>query len=495
MMKGNFPDLEDKMKEILIIGGGVAGLSAGIYAQLNGCHAVICEQHRIPGGCLTAWDREGYHIDNCIHWLTGTNPHSDLYALWRELGVLTEDTAIYEREALYTFAGGKQRLSLSRDLNAFHAAMLALSPRDEREIRRFTDAIRTLQGALGMAGKAHDEVYSPAKLIAGLPDLVRYYRLSLRQLADRFTHPVIRHFLLSFLPEGFGTLGLLYVFANFCGGSADLPLGGSEVMAQRLTDRFLSLGGTLLTGKRAVRLTADGRRAVSVTVSDGEVLLADAFIVTADPAQVFGTLTDRPMPRALRLRYERLRRFSAYHCAFACELPAPPFEGDVTLLIPKELQKKMHSRYLLVRCDSHEGDYAPAGRSLIQVMVYCGEKTSRALIRARKTDRQAYADFKDTTAQIIRRLLEEQYPALAGTLRVIDTWTPASYRRYVGSQIGSFMSFALPEKYLPLEMSNTVRGFDNVMLAGQWLQPPGGLPIAALSGKHAVERIIGIRKK
>ena len=64
------------MKTVLIIGGGVSGLSAGIYARYHGYNAVICERHKLAGGNLTGWTREGYHIDNCIHWLTGTSPNT-----------------------------------------------------------------------------------------------------------------------------------------------------------------------------------------------------------------------------------------------------------------------------------------------------------------------------------------------------------------------------------------------------------------------------------
>ena len=76
------------MAKILIIGGGVSGLSAGIYAQLNGHSAVVCEKHAVAGGNLTGWQRGEYHIDNCIHWLTGTNPASKSYKMWEDLGVL-----------------------------------------------------------------------------------------------------------------------------------------------------------------------------------------------------------------------------------------------------------------------------------------------------------------------------------------------------------------------------------------------------------------------
>jgi phytoene dehydrogenase-like protein len=50
-------------KKIVIIGGGVAGLSAGIYASVNGFDAEIIEMHSITGGQCTAWDRKGYRME------------------------------------------------------------------------------------------------------------------------------------------------------------------------------------------------------------------------------------------------------------------------------------------------------------------------------------------------------------------------------------------------------------------------------------------------
>ena len=121
------------MKEILIIGAGVAGLSAGIYAQLCGYHATVCEKHFVAGGNLTAWDRKGYHIDNCIHWLTGTNPVTSTYRMWETLGALGE-TEIYQGETLFTCEHEGKRIALDRNLSRMKREMLALSPDDEKEI-------------------------------------------------------------------------------------------------------------------------------------------------------------------------------------------------------------------------------------------------------------------------------------------------------------------------------------------------------------------------
>ena len=61
-------------KSVIIIGAGIAGLTAGSYLQMNGYRTQIYELHTLPGGLCTSWKREGYTIDNSIHWLVGSSP-------------------------------------------------------------------------------------------------------------------------------------------------------------------------------------------------------------------------------------------------------------------------------------------------------------------------------------------------------------------------------------------------------------------------------------
>ena len=53
-------------KKVVIIGAGVSGLSAGIYALQAGYSVEIYEKNKMPGGECAGWNRQGYHIDNCI---------------------------------------------------------------------------------------------------------------------------------------------------------------------------------------------------------------------------------------------------------------------------------------------------------------------------------------------------------------------------------------------------------------------------------------------
>ncbi len=53
-------------KSIIIIGAGIAGLSAGCYGQMNGYNTRIFEMGTGPGGVCTSWQRKGYTIDSCM---------------------------------------------------------------------------------------------------------------------------------------------------------------------------------------------------------------------------------------------------------------------------------------------------------------------------------------------------------------------------------------------------------------------------------------------
>ena len=484
------------MAKILIIGAGVAGLSAGIHARLHGHEAVICEKHFISGGNLTAWDRSGYHIDNCIHWLTGTNPATPTYRMWETLGALG-DVEIHQGESLFTCEHEGKRISLYQDLERTEQEMLALSPEDKKEIRAFIKTVRYLQGLCGVAGEQHNKKAIFPQIIPAVPLLFGYYALTTGELSEKFKHPLLKLFFKGFFGTDFGALALILVCAHYCGNNGGIPKGSSSAMADRMTERFQNLGGKLLLKKEAVKIQTENNKAHSVLFSDGTEICADYIVLTADPTTVFGKLLDLPLPKALQQSYQnpRFLRFSAYHCAFACTCEELPFEGDLIFPIPEEYQSTLLTDRVIVREFSHEKDFSPEGQNLLQTITFTFEKDATEFILLRKQDRAAYHERKTELAALTQELIEKQMPQLAGKLKCIDVWTPATYRRFTNSEIGSFMSFALPSKAFPICKNNRIPELSNVILATQWQQAPGGLPIAAEVGKKAIQTIAAQERK
>ena len=120
------------MKKIIVIGGGIAGLTAGIYGLLDGYEVTLYEKNAFLGGECTDWERQGYHIDNCLHWLTGCNPKDDLYQIWREIGAICDDTELYFEPYFYCFDMNGKRLHFWCDLEKARQEFIGLSREDEK---------------------------------------------------------------------------------------------------------------------------------------------------------------------------------------------------------------------------------------------------------------------------------------------------------------------------------------------------------------------------
>ncbi len=484
------------MANIAIVGGGVSGLSAGIYAQMNGHHATIYERHFKAGGNLTGWDRGGYHIDNCIHWLTGTNPLTKLYQTWKDLDALG-NVEVYQADTLYTFEKDGQMISLSKRIEQVKEDMLRISPGDKKEILSFVRAVKAMQRLNGIAGTECTQKSTFLQKVLSVPSLLKYYNLTTGELAKRFKHPLLQGFIESLMTDSFSALALIIVFATFSSENGGVPVGSSCAMAERMKERFLSLGGALCLKKGVAKINLCGESAESVTLEDGSVEKADYVIIATDPAVAFGKLLDKSfMPKSLKKQYDdpKMRRFSSCHCAFSCDSVELPFHNDVILEIPKKYKKLLCADYLIVREFSHEESFSPEGKNLIQTMTYVSEDDARRFIALSK-DSEAYKAKKRQIADAVKEIVTDKFPVLRETLQCFDMWTPATYQRYVDSEIGSFMSFALPSGSLPRKHSGRVKGLKNVILATQWLQAPGGLPIAAGAGFDAIKTIMKKEKK
>ena len=466
------------MAEIMIVGGGVAGLSARIHARLQGHQVVILEKNSHPGGNLTAWKRKGCIIDNCIHWLTGTNPASKTFQLWRTLGALDENTEIIRKPSLFTVETDGQSVTLWRDSSKLSYELREQFPDDRALIDRFLSAVSAMEYLGGVGGESHQEK-SLSGVMQGLPDLIYFYRRSAGQVAQDACSPALKSFFTALTGSEFSSLGLISTAAAFCSGNGDLPKSGSFSMAVRMAKRFTSLGGILQTNMR-VNSVIGGTRPL-VKLENGERRSADYVILATEPKESYGI----PAPKGLSKQREEkgYRKFSALQAAFLCDTPCLPFSG--ILLLPTG---RSGTGYLSLREFSHEQSFAPAGKSLLQAMLLCDEQTSHYWI-ASKEEKEEYLSDKAALGACIAKTVERRFPALSGKLECLDIWTPATYRQWIGSETGSFMANTLPPKRLPKSLSPKAPGQEHIFWATQWLQSPGGLPYAALAGKRTANMI------
>ncbi|TVR61189.1 MAG: NAD(P)/FAD-dependent oxidoreductase, partial [Spirochaetaceae bacterium] len=104
-------------------------------------------------------------------------------------------------------------------------------------------------------------------------------------------------------------------------------------------------------------------------------------------------------------------------------------------------------------------------------------------------DRTSYRREKQRVGEAVREAIEANFPRFAGRLTVLDVATPATYDRYCNAYRGAFMAFFPTTMSRMMAHTGRIKGIENFVLSGQWLQPPGGLPIAVITGKDSIQRL------
>lgn len=483
-------------QRVAIVGGGIAGLSAGIYARLAGLEADVYERNPVPGGECTGWDRRGHHIDNCIHWLTGTDPSTDLYKVWEETGALSSDTAYAPIDAFYSARCSSHVATLWHDLDRTERELVQVAPEDEREIRTLMRHVR-LAGCCVVPAEKPMEMMGPLDYLRlgmrmrGMPKVMRRYGgISIGQLADRLKSPVLRLLLGSYMPREFAAYTFVVSYAAMASGNGRLPLGGSRAMARRMADRLEGLGGRLHLGAGVSRIATAGGRASGIVLEDGTTVDADFVVPAVDIHLLRELLPDSMDARLLTEAPDADPRSyptqNGMQVAFSAPRDAVPSMTTLFEVEPMDICGKTIGA-LAVKPYDYEAGWAPGGRIVLQCAI---GQTDADYACWSKLSKQGYQEEKRRVAEQIEQRVVAEFPGLDGDLELLDAWTPLTYERYCGAYRGSYMAFGMRPGVEAFKAKGTLGDVKGVYLAGQWTMSPGGLPIAVVSGKFAVQRIL-----
>ncbi|MFI9625938.1 phytoene desaturase family protein [Streptomyces sp. NPDC052042] len=501
----------DGAPRVIVVGAGVAGLSTGCYAQMNGMRSRIFEKHVLPGGCCTAWSRDGYIFDYCIEWLIGTAAGNEAHQIWRELGALDGKTITnFEMFNRVVDETGRS-VVFYNDPDRLEKHLLELSPADARPIRSFCRDLRRFT-----AIELYPFLTAPAlrtlreraaTLRTVLPAFRLFWRTAstpMHECADRFQDPLLRRAFRNIFfqdPEGFPVLPYLFNMASAHHLNAGFPQGGSLGLARSIEERYKGLGGEIGYRARVERILVEDGRAVGVELRNGRRYYADHVVAACDGhTTVHGLLQGRYTgPRIDKLYNDLLHRrgtlFPAVVSAFVGLKGEPGDDrahSTTYLLTPEDaarLPGALQSSLVVQLRSRYSDGFAPPGHSVVHCTYFSDFAHWKEL---RAADRKAYRAQKHQVAAFVRGFLERRMPGTADRIELVDIATPATTRRYTGNHDGSILAWkAFSEADdIAAELVGKDRmrlpGLRGFSMAGQWVGL-GGLIRAASSGRFVVQ--------
>jgi phytoene dehydrogenase-like protein len=484
-------------KSIVIVGAGIAGLSTGCYARMNGYKTTILEMHSIPGGLCTAWKRKGYTFDISMHFLVNSKA-GPYHQMWRELGVVNEDSRFHYHDEIARIESGGKSLSMCIDPWQLEEQMLALSPADAALTKEF---IRLLSGRdmSGIMSLQPAEMAGPLDTLKKLPAVLpllgtlrKYGKLTLQEFAQRFQDPFLRDAVRSFVdspgwPMPRFPMLVLAGYLKAGVSESGVPLGGSQGAAFRVAETYQQLGGEIHYKSRVVDLIIENDQVVGVRLEDGTEHRADIVAWAADGRTViFDILGGRYLDDEVQSMYDEWTPVvSPVHVMLgvARDLSQEPhlvlFEAENPITIAGKEHRWLH---FLHHC--FDPSMAPPGKSAAEVWYATAYEYWGELAR----DRVRYEAEKQRIADYTIAELNKRWPGFASQIEVVDVATPATYVRYTGNWRGSpdgwYVTTENMMKRIPLRSLPGLSGF---YMVGQWTMPYAGVPGSALSGRQLIQ--------
>jgi len=98
-----------------------------------------------------------------------------------------------------------------------------------------------------------------------------------------------------------------------------------------------------------------------------------------------------------------------------------------------------------------------------------------------------YGAEKERFAETLAAQLERHLPNFRSQLRMTDVVTPLTYWNQARSWRGAYEGWMPNESAFFGHLAKTLSGLQGFYMAGQWVEPGGGVPTAVMSGRQVVQ--------
>ncbi len=483
--------------DVVVIGAGLGGLTAGALLAKDGRRTLVLEQSGSIGGCCSTYQREGYRFDVGATILEIIKPFE---VLFQKLGTsLREEVELEPCDPVYgvIFPDGS-RLTYPASVEAKAEVISRLSPQDGRawlEYARYIgDFMRTAVEGLFLSPV--NGMLDMARVFLKDPHLLRFFPLFGRSFED-----VLRRF---FKDER--VLDSLSYPGKFCGLPPALapgifaflsyaehegmyfPRGGMIALPEAMRRCGERFGMEVRLKHRVKKVVVRGRRVEGVMLEDGTEITAGVVVSNVNAKVLYLDMVgEEHLPWLPRLGI-RSYRLSASAPMINVGLDRrPPLDAHHTLIT--ESMDKMNEywfgdmrRGLLPRgtfglvCFPTFSDpsMAPEGYHVLNI-VQSGPYRLKEMDWDR--DKKAYGERQ------LERLSERAIPGLADHVKVMDVLTPRDYERRLllpeGAILGVDMDLPSSTVFRPAARSRSIKG---LYLCGASTHPGGGLPSVVASG-------------
>jgi len=522
---------EATVYDAIVVGGGMAGLTAVAYLTRAGYSTLLCEKESTLGGLVSSFERRGFWYDGGIRAIESSGI---VYPMLKQLGLQIE---FIKSRVSMGIEDRVIRVESADSLKDYQALLENLYPQSRFEIAAIMREIERIMGYMdvlyGIDNPAlMDLTKDPAYLLKVILPWMFKYALTVPKI-QALNVPVVdylRRFtqnqsLLDIIAQHFFQRTPAFFALSYFSLYLDYgyPRGGTGALPDALASYITQHGGTLQASTEVVSVDPAGR---TVTDSNGQSYRYGRLIWAADLKMLYRCMDIDPIEDE-HTRNAVLERRDAL---------ADKTGGDSVLMVFLGLD--LEPRYISERASEHffytpsregqskagplpvDGTRAEIEAWLERFLLLTTYEISCPVLRdpalappgktglivsllfdyaltARIEAQGWYQEFKAYVEERIVGILDDTvFPGIKDAVLDRFSSTPLTLARLTGNTDGAITGWAFTNENMPaenrmLQIARSVRTpIPGVLQAGQWTFSPSGLPISILTGKLAADQAV-----
>lgn len=502
--------------DAIVIGSGMGGLTTAARLSRNGAKVLVLEQHTVPGGSASYFERDGYRFDVGASLLYGLGNEGTTNFITQALAEVGQSVeSVRDPVQIHYHLPDGIEIRTHYDREHFFEELFRHFPHERRGLRTFYDAVADAFAVMSRvplialddyAGLIKGAIKSPFDAMrmsyAALTNLGDIARRNIKDpRALRFIDIEVYCWAIVGAKETPLVNGAL-VFGDRHANGVHYPKGGVSVLAEKLADGIALHGGEVRYKSRVVKGIVDRGRVKGVQLSTGEEILAKSVISNATFWDTFGRLvTDHPLSgvalREQSLRYKQSDSFVSLFGGIAAKHVEPDTVVHHIVVDDWDAYDQPGGMLFVSMPSLHDPSIAPKDFHNVHAFMINRYDDWKSLTEhvengtgqhgQRRT--AEYRSAKSRATQYMLGKLERVIPGARELVTPISLGTPLTNERYLARTRGTYGPLLRrgADVLLKPQSSTLVPG---LYCAGDSCFPGQGVPAVVMSGFGCANRVL-----
>lgn len=478
---------------MVIIGGGIGGLSLGIILAKLAYPVTLVERNKQVGGMMRSYTREGIDCDIGIHYLGSLDKGQVLRRCFDYLGVTDEIplermgvNGIIDRYIFANAVEGPDHFNLPEGIDAYAENLKTAFPLETKAIDAFMALLRRSAKQLNDLTFLYHDI--PADVLVDQTESLSdvFQRLGCSR-ALRAVIGIPAHWLgapAERCPLFFHNM----ILANYLFSSWRLVQSGAHA-ADTFANRFRALGGEIITGRSVKHIRIKNGQISKIRLNDEQIIPADGVISTVHPKILLPMLEENTLKASYRDRIRRLIDTPGFFCTQA-KIPAAaqsPMPHNLFLIKESKDTTDKDSIFIQLKQTSDPKYH-------LLTLLGDGKSDLWAPWENTLTGHRGQ-DYLEMKKEVADKMITQasEFIGPFPSIKLLDTYTPLTIRDWVNSPNGSaYGVMKSSDQLLSAALLNRT-AIKGLYLAGQSSMAPGILG-TVLGSFATVKSILGPRR-